>query len=304
MKIYIIGTGGLGGFFGGMLARNGEDVSFLARGEHYETIKKDGLQIRSVAEGSFTVFPAQVIQSFEELHQPDLIIYAVKTYSNENIAKALHGKLKPETVVLTFQNGIDSDQQIIQYSGHPKVYPGIAYIISTKTAPGIIEQTGGPRKLIFGERQNQANPELKNIAELMRNAHIDATYIDKGIETKLWEKYIFINAFSGFTAAFQSPIGALREDPAVFDLYKKSMEETLQLAKSQGIQLEEDIVSRYLQFTQNLESNANSSLYHDVINQGPNELEALNATVYRLGKKNGIDVRVNQFLYSMIKHTH
>ncbi len=302
MKIYIIGTGGLGGYFGGMLAKAGQDVTFLARGDHYQAIRENGLKIKSVASGDFTIQPAQLISDLKEMKDPDLILYAVKTYSNEALGAQLKGRFNPNTILLTFQNGIDSDQQIIQYSGHHKVYPGIAYIISTRTSPGLIEQSGGPRKLIFGERNQQSNKELERIAQIFQDANIDATYLDQGIENKLWEKYIFINAFSGFTAAYRKEIGPLRSDPAVFDLYRKCMEETLALAQSYGIQFEDDIVGRYLQFTQNLEENANSSLFHDVIGEGPNELESLNGTVYRLGKEKGLDVSINQLLYTMIKH--
>lgn len=302
MKIYIIGAGGLGGYFGGMLARHGLDVTFLARGDHFQAIQENGLKIKSIASGEFTIKPAQIISDLKEIKKPDLILYAVKTYSNEALGTALRGLLDPDTILLTFQNGIDSDQQIIRNSGHQKVYPGIAYIISTKTAPGRIEQTGGPRKLLFGERNNHPNKELESIANIFQDANIDATYLDKGIETKLWEKYIFINAFSGFTAAYRKQIGPLRADPAVFELYRKCMEETLSLAQSYGIHFEDDILSRYLQFTQNLEEGANSSLYHDVIGKGPSELESLNGTVYRLGKEKGLDVSINQVLYTMIKH--
>ena len=304
MKIYVIGTGGLGGYFGGMLAKHGSDVTFLARGAHLTALKEEGLLINSVASGNFKIQPAQLISTLDEIKEPDLIIYAVKTYSNQAIGKALRGKLKENTIVLTFQNDIDSDLEIQKVTGHQHVFPGIAYIISTKTKPGVIEQTGGPRKLFFGQRNNQANQELAKIAELFREAQIDATYLEDGVVAKLWEKYIFINAFSGFTAAYRKSIGPLRDDLFIWELYQKCMQETLRLAQSQGIQFEKDIVGQYLDFTKNMGSHGNSSLYHDVIHQGPNELEALNGTICRLGKEKGIEVTINQLLYTLIKHAN
>ena len=126
MKIYILGSGGLGGFFGGMMANNGLDVSFIARGDHYDAIKNKGLQVKSVAEGDFSIFPTQLIKTVNEIKDPDLIIIAVKTYSNKTLIPALKDQLLPHTTILTFQNGIESDLQIKKLSGHSKVYPGIA----------------------------------------------------------------------------------------------------------------------------------------------------------------------------------
>ena len=152
-------------------------------------------------------------------------------------------------------------------------------------------------------RKNQVSEELREIAGLFQKAGIDATYLEKGIEKTLWEKFIFINAFSGFTAAYRKNIGILRQDPDIMELYRRCMEETKNLAEKSGVTLEDAIIDRYYNFTQSLEEEANSSLYHDVVNAGPNELEALNGTVSRLGKELDIDTTVNRLLYSIIKYS-
>ena len=176
MKIHIIGSGAVGGYFGGLLAKAGNDVTFVARGEHYQAIKNNGLIVKNVI-SDFVIKPAKVIENISDIINPDLIIFTVKTYDTDSAAIKLAQVVNRDTVIITFQNGVDNDSQIKKYI-KSEVYPGAAYVISTKTGSGIIEQTGGLRKLIFGDRSNPNNDRLTKIEEVMRKAEIDAKVSD------------------------------------------------------------------------------------------------------------------------------
>ena len=189
MKVYIVGSGGAGGYLGGLLARSGKDVTFVARGEHYQAMKEEGLKIKSVM-GDFEVRPARVIHRISDITNPDLIIFSVKTYDTDQTAKELKSVVNKDTVVISFQNGVENDREIRNHIPHGKVYPGVAYLVSTRTKPGLIEQTGGPRKFIFGDRQDPENQRLKEIEGYMTEAEVDAS-TSANITRDLWRKYVY-----------------------------------------------------------------------------------------------------------------
>ena len=129
MKIYIVGTGGVGGYFGGVLAKVGNDVTFVARGENFKAIRENGLIVKSVI-GNFTVKAIKVIEKISEIKNPDLIIFTVKTYDTESVAKELDFVVNGKTIIITFQNGIDNDNEIKKYIQNAQVYPGVTYVVS------------------------------------------------------------------------------------------------------------------------------------------------------------------------------
>ena len=173
MKILIVGTGGVGGFYGGLLAKAGNDVTFLARSEHFRTIQESGLHVKSKV-GDFVIQPAKVVSNISQATTPDLVLFCAKTYHTEELSKSLSTIAKPETVVISLQNGIDNDEIMQRYLIDSIIVPGIAYIVSAKTAPGLIEQTAGPRNIIFGSRNNKHKDVLDKIEKIMREAGIEA----------------------------------------------------------------------------------------------------------------------------------
>jgi 2-dehydropantoate 2-reductase len=298
MKIYIVGSGGGGGYLGGLLAKSGKDVTFVARGEHYQKIKEDGLKVKSVT-GDFQVRPAQVIERISEIADPDLIIFAVKTYDTEEAARELVPVVNRNTIIITFQNGVDNDHQIKKQVKNAKVYPGVAYVASTKTKPGLIEQTGGPRKFIFGDRNHSQNQKLKGIEKLMREAGADVT-VSEDIIRDLWKKFIFIVAFSGMTAICRSPIGKVLGHPITKGLYKICIKEAIQVAKSINIRVENNTFENTMTISGNFQPDSKSSLLVDIENQRRTEIEALNGKLVALAKKKKIHVPINELIYGAL----
>lgn len=299
MKIYIVGSGGLGGYFGGLLAKSGQDVTFVARGLHYEAMKQDGLHVKSIG-GNFSINPVKIIRTFSEITQPDLIIFSVKTYDTEEIAKELNTVINSSTIIVTFQNGATNDFIIKKIINSENIFPGVAYVITTKTQPGLIEQTGGLRKLIIGDRNNPENQQLKQVVKTMKNAGIDATLSDD-ISRDVWKKYMFIVAFSGMTAICRSPIGKILSDPVTRSVYELCVKEAISVAQASGANVADNAFDAIMATSTNTASGSKSSLLVDIENNRKNEIETLNGALVRLAKNKNIKIPINETIYGAIK---
>lgn len=299
MKIYIVGAGGVGGYFGGLLAKTTEDVTFVAQGEHFRAIKNNGLLVKSVV-GDFTIKPAKIIENISEITNPDLIIFSVKTYDTETVAKKLNQVVNPNTLIITFQNGVDNDTQIKKYIKTAKVYPGVAYLISAKTKPGVIEQTGGLNKLFFGDRQNSQNLKLKEVEKIMRKAEIDATVSDD-ITRDLWKKFLFILPFAGMTAICRSRVGKILKNPITRPIYERCLKEAIEVARALVVNLPDDIFEMTMTVAIKTSPQSKSSLLVDIENRRRTEIETLHGTLVRFAKEKNIDVPINELIYGAIK---
>ncbi len=303
MKIYIVGSGGVGGYLGGLLAIAGNDVTFLARGQHYQAIKENGLQINAV-KGDFLVKPAKVISSSSEITNPDLVIFTVKTYDTESTAIELSKVVNENTAIITFQNGVENDLKIKQFIKVGKIFPGVAYLISTKVGPGTIEQIGGPGgigKFVIGDRNGSFGDLLGNITMVMKNAGIDAS-VSEDITQDVWKKFVFISAFSGMTAFYGKPIGGIVNDARLKDEYENCVKETIAVAKSLKVNLPEDTFETTMSTTIKTNPASKSSLLVDVEKGGKNEIETLNGKVVRYAKQQNIQVPINEKIYEKIKN--
>jgi len=299
MKIYIIGSGGVGGYLGAVLAKNRNDVTFLARGEHYRAIKKNGIKIEST-EGAFKICPAQVIDNVSDIACPDLVIFAVKTYDTDVVARELSKVVNKDTVVITFQNGIDGDEQIKRYIRNTNVYPGVAYVLSTRISPGVINQINKSPRLIFGSKSVFGVPELKRIKEIMCEAKIDAVVSDN-IVKDLWDKFILITSFISVTAIRRKPINKVFTNLSKRSLFRECINESIKIAKAEKIDITDDmsgvIMSRFCEIS----PSAKPSLFMDVDKEHKSEIEKLNGTLIKLAKKHNINVPINQLAYKTIK---
>lgn len=299
MRIFIVGTGGIGGYFGSLLARAGKEVTFLARGEHYNAIKEHGLKVKSVP-GDFVIKPAKIVDNINEITNPHLIIFAVKTYDTESVAQQLAEVVDKNTVIISFQNGIDNDEQIKKHIKNARIFPGLALVVSARTAPGLIEQTGGPRKLVFGDKESPQNEQLKIIEKLMREAEIDARVSDD-IVRHLWQKFIFITAFSGMTAICRTNIGKVLSDPITAKTHERCVKEAIDVARALRVNIPDTIFQDVIGLTRTFPPDSRSSLLVDIENNRKNEIETLNGRLVQLAQEYNIDVPVNELIYGAIK---
>lgn len=264
------------------------DVTFVARGENYKAIKEEGLIIRSVV-GNFEIKPAQVIEKISEITNPDLIFFSVKTYDTESVSRELFPVVNRDTIILTFQNGVDNDNQIKKIINNAQVYPGV------------VEQTGGLRKLIFGDRENPNNPKLKEIEKLMKKAGVDATASDD-ITRDIWKKFMFICPFSGMTAFYRKTIGEIVSNPDTEKQYENCLREAISVAKAKGVNVSDHAFEEIMTISRNTAPNSKSSLLLDIKNGRRNEIETLNGILVRFAKELKIAVPVNELIYKTIKN--
>ncbi len=302
MKISIIGVGGVGGFFGGLLAHAGIDVTFVARGAQYEALKENGLTLKTV-EKDYLIQDLSVVDSISKLVEPDLILISSKVYDLEVIAKELVPIVQPSTIVIPLLNGIQNDTTIKKYIPNAKVYPGFTYIISARTSPGVVEQTAGPCTMYFGERGVSNNVELKEIEKIFREAGLKANYAPN-IEKEIWRKFIWLSAFSGMTAVCRSEIGKIANSPNALSLMVRCLDESIAVSSSMGIDF--DSVERgkmiaKLEAYKHANLSAKSSLLVDIENNRKTEIESLSGTIVKIGKEKGVDVPCHEMIYSAVK---
>ena len=298
MKILVMGSGAVGGYFGAKLARAGEAVTFVARGTHLNAIRAHGLRIKSRVEGEFVV-TAPATDDPGGTGPADLVLFCVKSFDTEATARALGGAVGPETAILSLQNGVDNEEKIGAIVGPGHVLGGVAYIFATIESPGVIVHSLYGR-IVFGELDGSESPRAERIRQTLNRAGIPAE-ISPQIQRVLWEKYLFIVAQSGMTALTRCPIGVIRSVPETRKMYRLILEELVALAKAAGVQLAPAAADAIMMATDNLAPTAYSSLHYDLTHGKRLELEALQGHAVRLGERLGIPMPMCSAVYAALK---
>jgi 2-dehydropantoate 2-reductase len=298
MKVAVYGTGGVGGYFGGRLALAGAEVHLIARGAHLEALRSSGLKVTS-PKGDFEVdLPATDDPS--RIGPCDHVMFCVKSFDTEESAAHLPDLVGAQTAVISFQNGVDNEEKIAKVVGRNHVLGGAAYIFSGIAEPGVVAHTGGPARIVFGEMDGSRSPRAERFLEMCEKAGIDADLSDE-IDRVLWDKFAFISAQAGLTAAVRLPIGDVRSVDESWRAFKRIVEEVCEVAAAEGVELPGDTVSRHSSFAEQLEPTGYSSLYNDLTNGRRMELEALHGTIVRLARRHKISVPVSETIYATLK---
>lgn len=298
MKIGIIGTGGVGGYFGACLAKAGNEVTFIARGKHLEAIQQNGLMVKSV-DGDMAVKPAIASDDLMSLKECELIIIGTKAWQVSDIAKELKEVLKDEALVLPLQNGVLAVDELAEYIDKNQILGGLCMIFSSIESPGVINHMGLNPSITFGEIDKTIKPRTKTIKQIFDDAKITNTLSDD-IEAELWRKFILI-CLSGFGTILNAGYGIIREQPETRQMIVDVLNEVQVIAKARNINLEENIVEKSLSIVDSYPPDAQSSLCRDVFAGRKSEIEYQNGTVLRFAKELGIDTPVNRFIYGFVK---
>jgi len=301
MKIAVMGSGGIGGYFGGLLARAGEDVTFIARGAHLEAIQKNGLQVKSVA-GDFHV-RAKATQDPTAVGAVDLVLFCVKGYDTDAAGSQIRPMVGPQTVVLCLLNGVDNEEKLAAILGEERVMAGVVHILSTISAPGVISQTAGPRTLKLGEKNGRVTARAERILAVLKGAGINAE-LSTQIQVDLWEKFLFICAHGGVTALARLSIGEILACPETTAFYRGVMEEGAAVGRAKGVRLPADAVDRAMAFARGLQPHMRSSLAHDLSQGNRLEVETLAGTVVRYGREVGVPTPFNLSIYACLRPHH
>jgi 2-dehydropantoate 2-reductase len=299
MRIVIFGTGGVGGFFGGRLARAGEDVTFIARGEHLRAIKADGLKVDSTA-GDFVIYPAKATDDVSDVGETDLVILGVKAWQVPEAARAIKPIVGPNTTVLPLQNGVEAVSQLVDELGSANVIGGLCRIVSFVVGPGHIRHAGFTPSIIIGELDNLRTDRIIRIEELFTRAGLEIT-IAQDIQVALWTKFLFIASFSGVGAMANAPAGVIRSDPKWRTQIINAMEEIYTLAHARGINLPPDSIDTVMRAVDALPEDATSSMQRDIAAGKPSELDSQNGAVVRMAHETGIEVPTHTLIYETLK---
>jgi 2-dehydropantoate 2-reductase len=294
MNIVVFGAGGVGGYFGGKLAKAGFNVTFIARGKTLQAIKTKGLQVKSIY-GDFVVYPF-VTDDISDVEHPDIIILAVKSWQIGDIAKQLKPILTEHTMVLPLQNGADNADRLREILNPENVLAGLCKIVSKIEAPGIINHFGFEPEIVFGEYSNQKTDRVKNLKAVFDKAGFTNTISDD-IHLDIWKKFLFIATVSGMGALTRSVFGVMRTDEHIRSMLYQTAHEIVTIANAKSIGLTNDDIDMILNAIDNLHPETTASMQRDVMEGRPSELENFNGYIVKTGKELHISTPVNSFTY-------
>jgi len=298
MKILIMGTGGVGGYYGGLLAQHGNDVTFIARGAHLNAIRQEGLKVKRI-HGDFTLSPANTTDDPANVGPVDLILFCVKTYNTDDAAQAIRPTVGPQTVVMSLQNGIDAAERIGKVIGVEHVIGGVTWLSSAVEAPGVIKQISQFRRIVFGELGGGSAERIRSIYEVLNHTGITVE-ISEDIQKVLWTKLVFITSVSAVGSLTRLPMGDYRSVPETRSLLSSLMQEVESVAGAQGVKLDADVVQNWLEFIDNAAPNIKPSMQLDVETGHRTEIESMIGVVGRKGRDLGVPTPVADFVYASL----
>jgi 2-dehydropantoate 2-reductase len=298
MKIAILGSGGVGGYYGGCLARAGHDVSFIARGAHLQALQTSGLQVRSV-HGDFSIVPVRATDMPAEVGQVELVLVCVKTRHTERVARAIPAMVGSDTTVLSLQNGIDAAERIGAVVGLDHMLGGVTWISSAIEAPGVIRQVSTFRRIVVGELDGRATPRAWAVVAALQDSGASVELADD-IQKVLWTKFVFIAALSGVGALTRLEIGHYRAVPETRALLAGLMREVDAVARASGVPLDTDVVDGALAIVDNAAPHIKASMQRDVESGRPSELESMIGVVGRKGREVGVLTPTADMVYAAL----
>jgi len=297
VKITIVGTGGVGGYFGGRLALSTNDVTFIARGAHLEAIQRNGLIVKSTL-GDFSVKAPRATSDLEAVKNADLVIICTKAWQVKDIAGQIAPYIGNETMVLPLQNGVLAADELSEFIPKKNIVGGLCRIFSKIESPGVISHFGADPQLIFGELNGITSERLAQLKKVFDDAGITNIWSDD-ILADLWKKFLMICS-GGLLAVTRTTYGEIRSLPETRSLLFDLFTEIYNVGKSAGISLPEGIVEKTLKWVDSFPPDSSSSLARDVMEGKPSEIEYQNGTVVRIGEKVSVPVPVNRFVYYSI----
>jgi 2-dehydropantoate 2-reductase len=298
MRIAAMGAGGVGGYFGARLQQAGHDLAFFARGRHLEALRRKGLTVES-AHGNARL-KVRALEDPREADVVDVVLFAVKLWDTESAAERLRPVVGEHTLIIPFQNGVESIERLRTIFPEKTVMGGAAYIATRIKAPGVIEHSGQMARLQFGPLHPSQNAAAERFLQACRQASIQAE-IPADIVRAIWEKFVFLVGVSSATAVSRAPIGVVRSDPDLRWLFGEAMRETWRLGRARGVALADDYVGERLAFADTLHADMRASLAHDLENGGRLEAPWLCGAVARMSAELGLDAPVNRSVYAALK---
>jgi 2-dehydropantoate 2-reductase len=298
MRFAVIGVGGAGGYFGARLAEAGNDVTFIARGDHLAAIRSSGLHVGSVH--GDVVVTAAATDDPGEVGEVDCVILGVKAWQVPDAARAAASLVGPSTCVLPLQNGVEAPGQIADALGRDHALGGTAKIIAFRVGPGHVVHAGAEPTVELGELDGTRSTRAEALRQALDDAKGVTATIPDDIRVAMWMKFLLIAGWSGVGAVTRAPIGTTRSMPGTRRLLEGAMAEVEQVAAAHGVPLPTGVVAATMAFVDGLPAQGTASLQRDIAEGLPSELESLSGAVGRLGAAAGVPTPVNDFLYDAL----
>ncbi len=298
MRVAVMGAGSIGGYFGGMLSRHGNQVTLIARGAHLDSINRNGLKIVT-DEGEFVV-RCDATDDPGAVGEVDLALLTVKTYHNPQAVPAMLPLIGENTVVLCLQNGIDSYREAAKILGVDRVWPAAAYIEATLVAPGVVRQAGDAGRIVFGEPDGSDSARGRQLLDTLELSGIPAEFT-RDIQRTLWTKFLFIATLAGVTSISRETMDQLIPRPEWLHVITECMKEIESVGRASGVNLDLSVVEDTLAYIKGSLDQMQASMHTDIMAGRPLELESLNGAVVRAGRDAGVPTPINDVFYALLK---
>ena len=292
-----MGSGGVGGYFGGRLAHGGADVSFVARGKHLAAMRADGLRI----DGPEPIHVKRVNATDDpkEIGVADLVLLCVKLWDTELALTQIRPMVGPNTTVISFQNGVLKDQYLRAAFDQRQLMGGVGYVATTIEAPGVIRQTGPMQRLLFGEFDGSRSPRAERFLAACLAGGINAE-LSSDIVREIWQKYVFLVGLSGTTTTIGKPIGPIRSNPQTRAFLHDVMQEVVDVARAHGAAVPADYAQVRLQLADDVSPDMTSSMHHDLQRGNRLEVDWLSGGVVKLGQEKGVPTPLNRAIADIL----
>ncbi len=300
MRVVVVGTGGVGGLVGALLARAGAEVAFVARGANLEALRTRGLRVEG-AIGNFAVLPLEASDDPALLRPADVVLVALKTWQVAAMAPRLTPLLAGGGFVVPLQNGLEAHGRLAAGLGAERVVGGLCHMISWSEGPGLIKQTGPAPGITVGEWGGGLSPRLEALAALLTSAGIRPT-LTKRVQADLWEKALFVEAYGAVGAVARLPLGRLRAAPETRALLEQAMTETARVAAASGQVLADGPVERAMARVDLLPAEATASMHRDLLAGRPSELDDQTGAILRAAQRAGLgdSVPLHRYLFACL----
>ena len=294
LRIAVMGSGGVGGYFGARLAQSGADVTFIARGAHLEAIRRDGVRIDSKAT-PLHIRSAKAVPSPAEAGAVEAILFCVKMADTGSAAHQIKPLVDNGAAVFTFQNGVESTDKVGAIVGAQNVVAGTAQIAAVISQPGTIKHTGTMARIVFGEADGKPSPRTEALFAACKAAGVDCVLSDD-ITRAVWMKFAMLAPFSGMTTLTRGPIGPVRTNPQTRRLLEAAVREVVAVGAELGKHVAGEDAERTMKLIDGLPAEMTASMTHDLLAGKPLELNGLSGAVARLGEANGVAVPIHRFI--------
>jgi 2-dehydropantoate 2-reductase len=298
MRITVMGTGGVGGYFGARLAHAGHEVTFVARGQQLAALRERGLRVKS-PRGDLHLPKVRATDTPAGIGGADIVLFGVKLWDTVSAAEALKPLIGAETAVVSFQNSVVKDDILRQVLGAEHVIGGVCYIAATIAEPGVIHHTGALQKLVFGEYDGTVSPRVARFRDACVEAGIDVELSER-IQQSIWEKFVFLVGLSGTTSLARVPIGAIRGNAHSRAFLHDVIDEVVRVARAEGVPIAADYAKDRMAFADQLPATMTSSMHNDLERGNRLEVAWLSGDVVARGARLGVATPCNRAIFDIL----